>query len=130
LAGVLASGEPQVAIRAGTVLVPRLVQRPVMDRLVAPQGFWRLGAGGGKLDDLSFVDSPDAAGPLAPGQVRIGVRAAGLNFRDVLVALGMVPVGDGIGKEAAGVVLEVGPSVTGIAVGDRVFGLIPVSFGP
>ncbi|HKS49200.1 MAG TPA: SDR family NAD(P)-dependent oxidoreductase, partial [Amycolatopsis sp.] len=130
LGGVLASGEPQVAIRAGTAVVPRLARRPVTGRLVPPEGFWHLAAGGDTLDNMSLVDSPAAAGPLAPGQVRISVRAAGLNFRDVLVALGMVPAKDGIGKEAAGVVLEVGPDVTGIAVGDRVLGLVPASFGP
>ena len=56
---------------------------------------------------------PDAAAPLAPGQVRVAVRAAGLNFRDVLNALGMYPGDAGpLGVEGAGVVIEVGPGVT------------------
>ena len=62
--------------------------------------------------------------------MRVGVRAAGLNFRDVLVALGL-SVGEAtIGGEGAGVVLEVGPGVQGIAPGDRVMGMLPSAFGP
>ena len=52
---------------------------------------------------------PQAAAPLAAGQVRVAVRAAGLNFRDVLIALGMYPGGGLLGSEVAGVVAEAGP---------------------
>ncbi|MFE6856448.1 type I polyketide synthase, partial [Streptomyces sp. NPDC057674] len=62
------------------------------------------------------------------GLVRVAVRAAGLNFRDVLISLGMYPGAASIGGEGAGVVTEVGPGVTGTAVGDRVMGLMPDSF--
>lgn len=62
------------------------------------------------------------------GQVRVAVRAAGVNPVDWKVRSGAVrdvmpvsfPVIDG--REAAGVVDEVGPEVTGVAVGDEVFG--------
>lgn len=48
--------------------------------------------------------------------MRLSLRAAGVNFRDVLTTLGMYP-GDatGIGLEGAGVVTEVGADVTGLA---------------
>ncbi|MFT2018185.1 type I polyketide synthase [Streptomyces sp. 796.1] len=61
----------------------------------------------------------------------MAVRATGLNFRDVLIALGMYP-GDAppLGNEGAGTVLEVGPGVTGLAPGDRVLGLLPDAMGP
>ncbi len=75
----------------------------------------------------------DASRPLQAGEVRVGMRAAGLNFRDVLIALGMVPGredGDLIGHEGAGVVLEVGPEVASLQVGDRVMGLFTGCFGP
>ena len=69
--------------------------------------------------------------PLGPGQVRVAVRAAGLNFRDVLIALGMYPGEAGLlGSEVAGVVLEVGPGVEALAAGDRVLGLVRGRFGP
>lgn len=55
------------------------------------------------------------------GLVEIAVEAAGLNFRDVLGALGMVSLPTGtLGGECAGVVSAVGRGVTGIEVGDRV----------
>ena len=59
-----------------------------------------------------MVAHPDAQAPLAPGEVRVAVRAAGLNFRDVLDTLGMYPGDPGRwAVEGAGVVLEVGPGV-------------------
>jgi 3-oxoacyl-(acyl-carrier-protein) synthase/NADPH:quinone reductase-like Zn-dependent oxidoreductase/NAD(P)-dependent dehydrogenase (short-subunit alcohol dehydrogenase family)/acyl carrier protein len=57
----------------------------------------------------------------------VAVRAAGLNFRDVLNALGMVPI-PWLGLELAGVVTEVAPDVQGLCVGDRVMGLARDSF--
>jgi polyketide synthase 12 len=96
------------------------------------EGAWRLDVTEpGTLESLSLITDDRAKRPLAEGELRIGVRAAGLNFRDLLVALGMVPGGgQGLGSEGAGVVLEVGPGVSGFAVGDRVLGLIGDAFGP
>ncbi|MEX1044689.1 MAG: SDR family NAD(P)-dependent oxidoreductase [Chthoniobacterales bacterium] len=62
-----------------------------------------------------------------PGQVLIRVEAAGLNFRDVLKALGLYPAETAdarmYGDEVAGEVLAVGDGVTHVKPGDRVFGL-------
>ncbi|MFC7639660.1 alcohol dehydrogenase catalytic domain-containing protein [Streptosporangium lutulentum] len=83
----------------------------------------------GGFDAMELAAAP--AEPLAPGQVRLAVRAAGLNFRDVVMALGMVPDdGRPAATEGAGVVLEVGDGVTGFAPGDRVMGLISGGVGP
>ncbi|WP_431937522.1 MDR/SDR family oxidoreductase, partial [Micromonospora sp. RP3T] len=85
----------------------------------------------GSLDNLAVLDCPEAVAPLAAGQVRIAVRAAGLNFRDVWLGLGMSPDPAAVmGSEAAGVVLETGPDVTGVAVGDRVFGMFNGALAP
>ena len=74
---------------------------------------------------------PGGAGAAGAGQVRVGVRAAGLNFRDVLIALGMYPGDAGLlGSEGAGIVTEAGPGVTGLAPGDKVMGLFTGAFGP
>ena len=81
----------------------------------------------GTLDGVILCPVPPS--PLRPGDVRIRVCAAGLNFRDVLVALGIYPGGamPPLGAECAGVVTEVGSAVTEFRVGDRVFGFAPAS---
>ena len=133
LLAVLASGEPQLALREGTVCVPRLARIGSGGALAAPAGVseWRLAGGGsGTLGDLALVPAPDVAEPLGSGQVRVAVRVGGLNFRDVLIALRMYPGEAAVGSEAAGVVLDVGPDAAGFAVGDRVMGFMPGGFGP
>lgn len=61
------------------------------------------------------------------GEVRIRVRAAGVNFADVLARLGLYPDAPKppvvVGYEVAGFVEHTGPGVTGIAEGDRVTAL-------
>ncbi|MFD9545719.1 polyketide synthase dehydratase domain-containing protein, partial [Streptomyces sp. NPDC060022] len=123
LAGV---DEPQIAIRDGALLVPRLT-RAVTGGLVLPSHNWRLLPGtDGTLESLHV----EAAGTptLETGKVRIEVRAAGVNFRDVLLGLGMYPEPGTMGSEAAGVVVETGPGVDDLAVGDRVFGFFDGGF--
>ncbi|MGW3014008.1 type I polyketide synthase, partial [Streptomyces sp. NPDC001219] len=133
--GALASGEPESAVRAGALYVPRLARVSTADALRRPDtdgDAWRLDiAEKGTLDNLLLAECPDAEAELAAGQVRIGVRAAGVNFRDVLNALGMYPGEAGaLGSEGAGVVLEVGPGVTDLRPGDRVMGMFFGAFGP
>ncbi|GLF95132.1 SDR family NAD(P)-dependent oxidoreductase [Streptomyces yaizuensis] len=72
-----------------------------------------------------------------PGQVRVTVEAAALNYRDALTATGDVPVPDitttpgalPIGTDFAGTVEAVGPDVTGLTPGDRVMGVALGSLG-
>ncbi|NUQ99838.1 MAG: SDR family NAD(P)-dependent oxidoreductase, partial [Streptomyces sp.] len=135
LSAAIASGEPQLALREGQVRVPRLATLSARDAqtLLPPVGAraWHLvGSSTGTLSDLALVPSRTDIVPLAPGQVRIAVRAAGLNFRDTLIALGVYP-GEGVmGAEGAGVITEVGPDVAGLGVGDRVLGMWTDGFGP
>ncbi|MGW4502843.1 acyltransferase domain-containing protein, partial [Micromonospora sp. NPDC004336] len=82
----------QVAVRGDEVRTPRLGRPagPTADELVPPAGLWRVGAvSPGTLDGVGMVPAPSVA--LDAGQVRIAVRAAGVNFRDVLIGLGMYP---------------------------------------
>nr|WP_197938761.1 type I polyketide synthase [Phytohabitans flavus] len=133
VSGLLAAGETQAVVRDGTVHAGRLVRATSGQALVPPvDGPWRLeSVRAGSLDSLALVPSPESARPLAAHEVRVAVGAAGLNFRDVLTALGMYP-GDVrvFGAEAAGTVVEAGPEVTGLRVGDRVMGLVDDGFGP
>jgi NADPH2:quinone reductase len=64
-----------------------------------------------------------ASTPLAPGQVRVAIRAAGINFPDILMAAGQYQLKPELpftpGVEAAGDVIEV-DGANGVALGDRV----------
>ncbi|WP_437952503.1 SDR family NAD(P)-dependent oxidoreductase [Sorangium sp. So ce296] len=133
LATALDVSEPQLALREGRRLVPRLGRLGGDDALVPPSAAaYRLHvAAKGTIESLALVPHEEATRPLAEGQIRVAVRAAGLNFRDALDALGMYPGDPGpLGAEGAGVVLEVGPGVTELAPGDRVMGLLSAAFGP
>jgi polyketide synthase 12 len=130
---LLAVDEPQVAVRRGSVYALRVARLHSTEALAPPAGtdHWHLDAPTkGTLENLALVESTRATEPLGPEDVRIAVRAGGLNFRDVLIALDQYPDDDSIGSEGAGVVLEVGDAVTDLAAGDRVLGLIPEALGP
>jgi polyketide synthase 7 len=125
VAEVIACGEPQLVVRSGVAHGARLGAVGAGAVLELPAGGWRLAAGGGgTLEDV--VVAPAGPAELGAGQVRVAVAAVGVNFRDVLVALGMYPGGGELGAEGAGVVLEAGPGVTGLSVGDPVMGLVGV----
>ncbi|MEU6996360.1 SDR family NAD(P)-dependent oxidoreductase [Streptomyces sp. NPDC046465] len=125
-------GEAQLALREGKVFVPRLVRATGGALAAVPDGrAWRLDKGSAEtLESVAPVACPELQEPLAPGQVRLDIHAGGINFRDVLVSLGMVPGQIGLGGEGAGVVTEVGPDVTRLSVGDHVMGVLHGSFGP
>ena len=67
----------------------------------------------GSLDKLALIKVARQAPAPGPGEVEIRVHATGLNFRDVLNALGMYPGDAGpLGSECSGVVAAVGEGVT------------------
>jgi NADPH2:quinone reductase len=82
----------------------------------------------GPPEDLRVEDLPSPA--LGPGDVRIAVRAAAVNFPDVLIAADRYQVSVAPpfvpGSEVAGVVSEVAADVEGWAVGDRVSATVMV----
>lgn len=91
----------------------RIQARPVALRVGVP----------GLLDTLRLVDIPADIGGPPPDCVRVEIKAAGLNFLDVMTALGEYP-NDTLGRECSGVVLAVGPGAEAgrFKVGDRVVG--------
>ncbi|MFJ2264751.1 KR domain-containing protein, partial [Streptomyces sp. NPDC087844] len=126
-------GESQFVVRGGGWWVPGVVGVGG-GVLAVPSGVgaWRLGVEGvGSVEGVGVVACPGVWGPLGVGEVRVGVRAAGVNFRDVLIALGVYPGAEGLfgGSEGAGVVLGVGSGVVGVVPGDRVMGLFEGAFG-
>jgi acyl transferase domain-containing protein/acyl-CoA synthetase (AMP-forming)/AMP-acid ligase II/NADPH-dependent curcumin reductase CurA/acyl carrier protein/NADP-dependent 3-hydroxy acid dehydrogenase YdfG len=111
-------GEPQLALRTGVVHIPRLARPLILTPPDAPD--WQLASTGrGDLSNLTLVPT-NAPDTLAPGQVRVQIRAAGLNFHDVVVALGAI-ADENMGSEAAGIVLEAAPG-SSLRPGDAVMG--------
>ncbi|WP_037966744.1 polyketide synthase dehydratase domain-containing protein, partial [Streptomyces sp. PRh5] len=133
----LGADEPEVRVRPATdvggvaAFGRRLVRAGASGELVLPGGTdWRVEVTQpGDLSSTVVIDAPEADAALLAGQVRVGLRAAGVNFRDVVAGLGMVSDGRVLGLEAAGVVLETGPGVDGLTVGQSVMGLVP-GWGP
>ncbi|SEM07181.1 Acyl transferase domain-containing protein [Stigmatella aurantiaca] len=86
----------------------------------------------GVLDEVAFRAS--GRKPPGEGQVEIEVGAAGLNFLDVLFALGMMEDtgqtsgGPPLGFECAGRISAVGKGVSGLEVGQAVVGIAPRAF--
>lgn len=89
----------------------------------------------GQLRNLRWEACP-APAP-AGDQLEVRIEATGLNFRDVMYALGLLSdeaiengfAGPTLGLEFAGTVTRVGPDAAGYQVGDAVVGFGPASFG-
>ncbi|OBG32323.1 type I polyketide synthase, partial [Mycobacterium sp. E3198] len=122
--------EPELALRQGKYLVPRLLPWARSGQLPVPRAadYNLEPTERGAIDNLHLVETH--VGPPSAGEVQIRVEAAGLNFRDVLNVLGLYPGDPGQpgGGDLAGVVTEVGAGVTGFEVGQRVFGFMPGGF--
>ncbi|KAH7030236.1 polyketide synthase module [Macrophomina phaseolina] len=129
------ASDSEFFLRAGLLHVNRIVPdgplnaakdgtsaAPIPTRLHDARSIVRLRAERlGTFDALqwSAVAPPDAPPP--PGHVEIELFAAGLNFKDIAVTMGIVPENEHLlGLEGAGVVRRVGAGVSAFAVGDRV----------
>jgi acyl transferase domain-containing protein/acyl carrier protein len=82
----------------------------------------------GILDNLTLRATTRRAA--APGEVEIQVKAAGLNFLDVMKAMGVCPgfdpaVPPALGGECAGIITAVGDGVKGFQIGDEVVAITP-----
>ncbi|KAH8893023.1 hypothetical protein GQ53DRAFT_861382 [Thozetella sp. PMI_491] len=127
--------EREYAVRDGVLHIERIYPSGELSKLLEPQSaspepiqlpFREAGQalvlkirGIGQLDSFHFVEDEEYAWPLGDKDVEVEVRALGLNFYDLMVALGQVREAE-LGAECAGVVSRVGPGVTKFAVGDRV----------
>ncbi|WP_432046136.1 SDR family NAD(P)-dependent oxidoreductase [Streptomyces asiaticus] len=132
-AELLADGpEDEIALRDGARYTAELDHAPLTDteRTTAAARTVRCGTDGfrlraGRLGDLGSLElTTHPRRPPGPGEVELRVLAAGLNFRDVLTAMGLLP-GDKdiryrLGFECAGEVSAVGPGVDHLRAGDRV----------
>jgi acyl transferase domain-containing protein/acyl carrier protein len=136
--------ETQVALRNGRRHVARLARTNLAAAPPHPGGpARRAGAELGPEQNFSVqIETPGILDHLGlrpatrtspgAGQVEIRVHAAGLNFLDVLGALGLRPDLSGgsppLGAECAGRITALGEGVEGLAVGDEVMAIAPASF--
>jgi acyl transferase domain-containing protein/NADPH:quinone reductase-like Zn-dependent oxidoreductase/SAM-dependent methyltransferase/acyl carrier protein len=132
------SDEDEIVLTRSGRFVPRVVEAAPVPQMIGetePVPYTLKLCDQGSSYRLSWVE----AKPVAPGpdEVAIAVRAAALNYRDVLWVVGLLPgeavegtfFGPRIGLECAGVVTAVGSGVTAFQPGDRVFAAAPGSFG-
>jgi len=129
-----------VVTGAGARFVPRIRLRPRQggreSATAAKTSVVRLGFQmPGQLRNLHWEERPRTVP--GDGELEVEVHATGLNFRDVMYALGLLSdeaiengfAGPTLGLEFAGVVRTVGGHTPGFAPGDRVVGFGPSSFG-
>ncbi|KAJ5758194.1 uncharacterized protein N7511_006888 [Penicillium nucicola] len=76
----------------------------------------------GLISGFNFIEDPTAAKPLGANEIEIKVTCAGVNFRDVLIAVGQLKASH-TGSECSGVVSRVGSEVSKFQVGDSVTAL-------
>jgi myxalamid-type polyketide synthase MxaB len=126
-------GEEQIAFRRGVRHVSRLVRIAARSSARDASGKTdravRLDISDrGVFDNLKLEPHPRRA-PGA-GEVEIRIHAGGLNFRDVLNALGVYEGHPGpLGTECAGTIVAVGEGVDEFVVGQQVMAMAPGSFG-
>ena len=134
--------EDEVLVSARARHAPRLeCLRPGADAAQAPRRLPERGrvlrldfAVPGPLSHLIWRE--EARRRPGRGEIEIRVRATGLNFRDVMYAMGILPdeavengfAGATLGMECAGDVVAVGPDITGFRIGDPVVCFAPACF--
>ncbi|GJP94927.1 polyketide synthase [Aspergillus niger] len=116
--------DSEFILRNGVVHVGRYQPASVaqdLELMASKPGAVRLAIGRpGLLQSLQWIPFPTTEP--RHGEVVVEPRCAGLNFRDVLLAMGIVEANNlGIGLEGSGVITDVGAGVTDLQVGDRVF---------
>uniref|UniRef100_UPI003BABA70F SDR family NAD(P)-dependent oxidoreductase n=1 Tax=Stappia sp. TaxID=1870903 RepID=UPI003BABA70F len=130
-------GEREIVLRNGKRHALRLARGPVLPntRDGADNTLLKLDIPAqGSLDRLTWLRAPREA--LGDDEVEIAVEASGLNFRDVMWALGLLPeealedgfAGPTLGMECCGRIERVGANVRDLAAGDRVIAFASSAF--
>jgi acyl transferase domain-containing protein len=127
-------GEDQIAYRNGARHVARLARSAAAGTAATPASHPRERRAArleiserGVLDNLEL--RPMTRRTPGPGEVEIEVHATGLNFKDVMGALGLYPGDPGpLGGECAGTVVALGTGVEALRIGDEVLALAPGAF--
>lgn len=135
---LVANGEREIVLDSKSRSGIRLIKGGVLSDTALPEGtdpamkldILRQGS----LDQLAWTAVERK--PLAGKEVEIAVEASGLNFRDVMWALGLLPeealedgfAGPTLGMECCGHVVGAGPEVTRFRPGDKVITFAPACF--
>ena len=130
--------------RHGQLFVPRVVEDPDASRWVVRQDgkaeielqlFDQIDRplsltmeSPGLLDTLYFEDDKTVTRSLENDHVEIKVQATGVNFRDIMYAVGQIS-SEHFGGECSGTIAAMGRSVTGFQIGDRVCALSDGGYG-
>ncbi|KAI9808079.1 MAG: Type I Iterative PKS [Pycnora praestabilis] len=77
----------------------------------------------GLLESIYFHDNKVLKNSLGDYEVEIAIGATGMNFRDIMTALGQIPYDD-VGVECSGTISAVGDKVLDLLVGDRVCAVV------
>ncbi|PGH19323.1 hypothetical protein AJ80_04076 [Polytolypa hystricis UAMH7299] len=125
----------EYAIRDDTVMVSRILLEKGLNDLIStfaitpkakPEPFKQPGRSlkldigqPGRLESLCFIDDHSCKEPLLDDDVEIEAKGVGLNFKDVMIAMGQLH-GKALGVDCSGVVNRVGSAVTRFKPGDRV----------
>ena len=128
----------------GVLQIPRVVENKKKDEYIVqetrlpvpkPQPFAQEGRSleltigqAGQLDSIHFQDHLSLRNKLGDDEVQISVKSIGMNFKDVMIALGQIPFYHKIGIECSGVVTAVGSHVTDISPGSRVCAMAQVAY--
>jgi myxalamid-type polyketide synthase MxaB len=120
--------EAQIAFKAGNRTVARLVRSSFNPQLkeVSLTSNQLVITHRGSLDNLQWQSVTRSVPSF--GQVEIQVQATGLNFRDVLNALGLYPGAGALGLECAGNIVAIGKGVDNFQIGDRILAMMSGSF--
>ena len=128
--------EWEYAVKNSILHIPRVYEKKheastSIDLVPQPQLFYQSGRTlvwepptSGLLRNLHFTAGPDMSGSVPRGMVQIEAKAFGLNFREVMIALGQLD--DTLnGHEFAGIVTRLGHGTeeSGLKLGDRVCGI-------
>lgn len=127
----------------GRLHIPRLVEASILEETIRdrqlPRQKRKAPFGGGVplrlivgfpglLDTLHFIEDNRTCQPLHPDELEVQVQSVGLNFRDLLIALGRLDQ-HSPGSECVGIVTRVGENCSGFQVGMRVGSCCLDSFG-
>ncbi|KAK5991583.1 Highly reducing polyketide synthase gloL [Cladobotryum mycophilum] len=116
--------DKELAVHNGIIHVPRYhwisVPEEVAPRVEKDDGPKQMTVGQyGAIDSLHWVQHSSTA--LQPDEVEISIRCAGVNFRDIMITMGiMEDPKDSLGFECSGVVSRIGSAISHVAVGDHV----------